>query len=66
MEEIIYELKNYRIHQGISLAEVARRMGSERARLSEIENGKGGLTLKRLYSWADALGLEIEIKFKEK
>jgi len=66
MEEIIYELKNYRIHQGISISELAKRMGAERARISEIENGRGGLTLKRLFSWADALGLEVEIKFKEK
>lgn len=66
MEEIILQLKMFRIRQHISIAELARRMNAERARLSEIENGRGGLTLKRLYQWAEALGYKVTIKFEEK
>lgn len=49
---------------GVTLGELARRMGAERARLSEIENGRGGLTLKMMYRWAEALGLRVTINFK--
>ena len=66
MEEIVLQLKMLRIRQHISIAEVARRIGTDRARMSEIENGRGGLTLKRLYLWANALGYNVNIKFIEK
>jgi len=64
MEDVVARLKEERIRQGISLGELSRRMGTERARLSEIENGRGGLTLKRLYQWCEALGLDVIINFK--
>ena len=64
MEEVIKELKGRRLEAGLSISELARRMGAERARLSEIENGRGGLTLKRMFDWAEALGLRVTIKFE--
>jgi len=64
MEQVISELKTRRQDAGVSLSELARRMGTERARLSEIEHGRGGLTLKRMIQWADALGLKTTIKFE--
>lgn len=64
MEQVIQELKDRRLEAGVTLGELARRMGAERARLSEIENGRGGLTLKRLYQYAEALGLSVTINFK--
>ena len=64
MEQIIKELKARRQDAGVSLSELARRMGTERARLSEIEHGRGGLTLKRMFDWAEALGLKVTIKFE--
>lgn len=66
MEQIIQELKMRRIRQHVSITEVANRIGTDRSNISEIENGRGGLTLKRLYQWADALGLKVTIKFEEK
>ena len=66
MEEIIKELKALREAKGLSISEVSRRMGTNFSRISEIENGRGGLTLKRLIAWADALGLKVNIKFEEK
>ena len=64
MEQVISELKTRRQDAGVSLSELARRMNTERARLSEIENGHGGLTLKRMLEWAEALGLKVTIKFE--
>lgn len=64
MEQVIQELKDRRLDAGVTLGELARRMGAERARLSEIENGRGGLTLKMMYRWAEALGLKVTIKFE--
>lgn len=64
VEQIVKELKQRRQDAGVSLSELARRMDTERARLSEIENGHGGLTLKRMLDWAEALGLKVTIKFE--
>lgn len=64
MEEIINELKMHRIRQHLSITEVARRMGTVRTKISEIENGRVGLTLKRMLAYADALGLKVTIKFE--
>lgn len=64
MEEIINELKQRRKDAGLSISEVARRIGTDRAKISEIENGHIGLTLKRMLAYADALGLKVTIKFE--
>lgn len=57
-------MRERRLEAGVTLGELARRMGAERARLSEIENGRGGLTLKMMYRWAEALGLKVTINFE--
>lgn len=64
MEEVINELKARRLAAGVSISEVARRMGTDRTKISEIENGRVGLTLKRMLAYADALGLKVTIKFE--
>ena len=64
MERVIEQLRAHRIDAGVSIGELARRMGTPRERISEIENGRGGLTLKRMYQYADALGLKVKINFE--
>ena len=64
MERVVEELRERRLEAGVSIGEIARRMGTDRARISEIENGRGGLTLKRLYQYAEALGLKVTINFE--
>ena len=64
MERVIEQLKARRQEAGVSVSELAKRMGTERARISEIENGRGGLTLKRMYQYAEALGLSVTINFE--
>ena len=66
MEEIINRLKDLRISAGVSISELARRTNTERARLSEIEHGHGGLTLKRMLAMADVLGYETQVSFIKK
>lgn len=65
MRQIVEQLKAIREGQNMSLSELARKMGTERSRLSEIERGKVGLTLKRLYQWAEALGVEVNLNLKK-
>ena len=65
MEEIINELKKLRIERGLSISEVARRMGTGQPNISNIESGKCGLTLKAMLKYADALGLKVTIKFEK-
>lgn len=64
MNQVIDELRERRLAAGVSIGELARRMGTPRERISEIENGRGGLTLKRMYQYAEALGLSVTIKFE--
>lgn len=64
MDRVIEELRRRRLEAGVSIGELARRMGTDRSRISEIENGRGGLTLKRLYQYAEALGLSVTINFE--
>lgn len=64
IKAIVSELKAYREASGVSITEVAKRIGTERARISEIENGRGGLTLKRMFLIAEALGLVVKVEFE--
>lgn len=64
MERVIEQLRARRLDAGVSIGELARRMNTPRERISEIENGRGGLTLKRMYQYAEALGLRVTINFE--
>lgn len=46
---------------GLSLREVARRIGVSAATLSHIENDKAGLSVERLEAIADALGMDAAL-----
>lgn len=64
MEQIVNTLKGHRLASGVTIKELAYRMKTSPARVSEIEHGKGGLTLKKLLAYANALGLSVTIKFE--
>lgn len=64
MERVVEQLRARRLDAGVSIGELARRMNTPRERISEIENGRGGLTLKRMYQYAEALGLRVTINFE--
>ena len=55
-------LKASRENQGLTLAEVAERMGTDPPALSRLETGKMlNPTLATLHKWAEALGLKLDV-----
>lgn len=59
---IAADLKEARMRQGLSLADMARRSGLTRPAISRLENGlRPNPTLDTLFRYAAALGLEIRL-----
>src|SRR5436190_2207300 len=59
---LLARFKAARESQGLTLAEVAERMGIDAPALSRLETGKMlNPTLATLHKWAEALGRELEI-----
>lgn len=54
-------LRAARQKAGLSLADVSKRTGIDRAALSRLENGANSPTLTTLKRYADALGLQLQI-----
>jgi len=60
--KLIGRFKAERERQGLTLAEVAERMGIDAPALSRLETGKMlNPTLATLHKWAEALGRELEV-----
>ena len=57
----IHELKQLREAMGLSLQEVAERMGTDRANLYRLENAPGNPTVATLARYAKAVGKRIVI-----
>lgn len=55
------ELKRERLSQGISLQDVAQRMGTDRSNVHRLERGAGNPTWATLARYAEALGKRIVI-----
>jgi DNA-binding Xre family transcriptional regulator len=61
--ELFVRFKSTRESKGLTLAEVAERMGTDAPALSRLETGKVvNPTLATLYKWAEALGCKLEIR----
>lgn len=56
------QLKAAREHAGLTQAEVAKRMKTYKANISEIEQGKTNPTLNTLNKYCAAVGATLEIK----
>lgn len=52
--------------EGITQAEVARRLGAQRYNINKVLRGKSSISLEFLLKIADCLGLEAEIKLRLK
>ena len=61
-EEIINQLKNHRKSLGITLTELADRVGIRAATICEIETGKRTPTLATFMKIAEALGMEVTLR----
>ena len=57
------ELRRARLDQGLSQAELARRMGVKPPYVAGLEAGKRNVTLGQLANIADALGRGLDITF---
>jgi DNA-binding XRE family transcriptional regulator len=59
---LMARFKAARESQGLTLAEVASRMGIDAPALSRLENGKMlNPTIATLFKWAEALGQKLEV-----
>jgi DNA-binding XRE family transcriptional regulator len=59
---LLARFKALRESQGLTLAEVAERMGTDAPALSRLETGKMlNPTLATLHKWAEALGQKLEV-----
>ena len=59
---LVARFKAAREYQGLTLAEVADRMGIDAPALSRLETGKMlNPTLATLHKWAEALGQKLEV-----
>jgi DNA-binding Xre family transcriptional regulator len=60
---LMARFKSIRESQGLTLAEVAERMGMDAPALSRLETGKMlNPTLGTLHKWAEALGRKMEVE----
>jgi DNA-binding XRE family transcriptional regulator len=58
-------LRKHREHQGLSLTDVAKRCGMDRAAISRLENGVYvNPTVDTLYRYAQAIGADIGFSFR--
>jgi transcriptional regulator with XRE-family HTH domain len=57
----IQQLKQLREKKGLSLQEVADRMGTDRANVHRLENAPGNPTVATLARYAEAMGKRIVI-----
>ncbi len=56
-------IRKYRIEQGLTQAELAKRLGVHRDTVSRVETGKRALELGEFFDWADALGVSADELF---
>jgi DNA-binding XRE family transcriptional regulator len=62
---LMAKFKALRERQGLTLAEVAERMGIDAPALSRLETGKMlNPTLATLHKWAEALGQKLDVDFE--
>ena len=60
--ELVARFKTLRESKGLTLVEVAERMGIDSPALSRLETGKMlNPTLATLHKWAEALGQKLEV-----
>jgi ribosome-binding protein aMBF1 (putative translation factor) len=60
---LVASFKTERERQGLTLAEVAERMGIDAPALSRLETGKMlNPTLATLHKWAEALGRKLDVE----
>lgn len=64
-QEIIAQLVEARLEKGISQAELARRIGSQRSNICRLESGEQNLTLDMLLKVASALDKTVSLSLED-
>ena len=65
-QEIVSKLTQARLEKGLSQAQLAEMVGTQRSNICRIENGGQNLSLDMLIKITDALGKNISVSLKEK
>ena len=65
-QEIVSKLTQARIEKGLSQAQLAEMVGTQRSNICRIENGGQNLSLDLLIKISFALGKEIDLLLKER
>lgn len=65
-QEIVSKLTQARLEKGLSQAQLAEMVGTQRSNICRIENGGQNLSLDLLIKITDALGKDISVLLKEK
>ncbi len=58
-------LRRVREEQGLTQAELAKRLGVHRQTISRTETGKRPLELGEFFDWAQALGVDYKVIFSD-
>ena len=65
-QKIISQLVEARLEQGISQAELARRLGIQRSGISRLESGAQNPTMDMVVKIASALGKDVSLKLNDR
>ena len=65
-QKIISQLVEARLEQGISQAELARRVGTQRSNICRLESGAQNPTLDMILKIASALGKDVSLLLDDK
>ena len=65
-QKIISQLVEARLEQGISQAELARRLGIQRSGINRLESGTQNPSLDMILKIASALGKDVSLKLNDK
>ena len=65
-QEIVSKLTQARLEKGLSQAQLAERVGTQRSNICRIENGGQNLSLDLLIKITDALGKDVSVLLEEK
>lgn len=65
-QEIVSKLTQARLEKGLSQAQLAEMVGTQRSNICRIENGGQNLSLDLLIKITDALGKDVRVLLKEK
>ena len=64
-QEIVSQLTMARLEKGLSQAQLASLVGTQRSNISRIENGGQNLSLDLLIKIANALGKDVSVMLQE-